>query len=112
MPKTIETHSGRILKLNTAEEEAAIQEGIAQDTDTREWTQPDFAAAKPAREILPEKLFLALTGKRGRPKSAAPKVFTGIRFDADVLEGLKATGHGWRTRVNDAMREWLKTHPA
>ena len=41
-----------------------------------------------------------------------PKVFTGIRFDVDVLEGLKATGKGWQTRVNDTMRERLKTHSA
>jgi uncharacterized protein (DUF4415 family) len=33
-----------------------------------------------------------------------------IRFDADVLAALKATGKGWQARVNDAMREWLKTH--
>jgi len=25
-----------------------------------------------------------------------------------VLAGLKATGPGWQTRVNDVMREWLK----
>jgi uncharacterized protein (DUF4415 family) len=23
----------------------------------------------------------------------------------------RATGDGWRTRMNDALREWLKTHP-
>lgn len=39
------------------------------------------------------------------------KVPTTIRFDADVLAALKASGKGWQTRVNDAMREWLKTHP-
>jgi uncharacterized protein (DUF4415 family) len=43
-------------------------------------------------------------------KSVTPKVFTGIRFDADVLAALKATGKGWQMRVNDAMREWVKTH--
>jgi uncharacterized protein (DUF4415 family) len=51
---------------------------------------------------------------RGRPVGsvkAAPKVATTIRFDSDVLDALKASGRGWQTRVNDAMREWLKTHP-
>lgn len=33
---------------------------------------------------------------------------TTIRFDADVVAALKTTGRGWQTRVNDAMREWLK----
>ena len=54
----------------------------------------------------------ALTQKRRRGKGKAPlKVPTTIRFDPDVLAALKATGRGWQTRVNDALREWLKTHP-
>jgi uncharacterized protein (DUF4415 family) len=51
--------------------------------------------------------------KRGRPQGSVkvtPKVQTAIRFDADVLAGLKATGKGWQTRVNEAMREWLNSH--
>jgi uncharacterized protein (DUF4415 family) len=27
-----------------------------------------------------------------------------------VLTALKLTGKGWQTRVNDAMREWIKDH--
>jgi uncharacterized protein (DUF4415 family) len=42
------------------------------------------------------------------PQKAALKVPTTIRFDADVLAALKASGNGWQTRVNDAMRDWLK----
>ena len=30
----------------------------------------------------------------------------------EVLAALRATGPGWQTRVNDAMREWVKTHSA
>jgi uncharacterized protein (DUF4415 family) len=44
------------------------------------------------------------------PQKAPTKVPTTIRLDADVLEGLRATGKGWQTRVNDAMREWLHLH--
>jgi len=50
--------------------------------------------------------------RRGRPKADAPKIQTAIRFDQDVLAGLRATGKGWQTRVNDVMREWLKQHSA
>lgn len=49
--------------------------------------------------------------KRGRPAGsvkADAKVSTTIRFDPDVLEGLKATGPGWQTRANDALRSALK----
>jgi uncharacterized protein (DUF4415 family) len=48
---------------------------------------------------------------RGRPLGsvqAVTKKSTTIRFDADVLEALKATGPGWQTRVNAAAREWLR----
>lgn len=49
--------------------------------------------------------------QRGAQKTPV-KVPTTIRFDADVLAELKATGKGWQTRVNDAMREWIKDHKA
>lgn len=45
------------------------------------------------------------------PQKAPLKVPTTIRFDADVLADLKASGKGWQTRVNDAMRDWLKHSP-
>jgi uncharacterized protein (DUF4415 family) len=46
--------------------------------------------------------------KRGRPVQAVTKVSTTIRFDPDVLQALKATGPGWQTRANDALRADLK----
>ncbi len=51
-----------------------------------------------------------IAARRGRPIGSVkinPKVPTTIRFDQDVLDALKASGRGWQTRVNDAMREWL-----
>lgn len=44
---------------------------------------------------------------RGRP-AGSNKEQIAIRFDKDVLAGLRATGKGWQTRVNEVMREWLK----
>lgn len=46
--------------------------------------------------------------KRGRPAGSGTKEQVAIRFDRDVLAALRATGPGWQTRVNDAMREWVK----
>jgi uncharacterized protein (DUF4415 family) len=103
----LKTKDGRLIRLNTPEEEEAIQRGIDADPDVREWMEEDFARAQPAHKVL-----AALKNRGGRPKSAAPKIQTAIRFDPDVLEQLKATGRGWQTRVNDAMREWLKAHSA
>ncbi len=82
--------------------------------EVRELTQGDLAQFKPSKEALPEDLYDGLVrmnrraGVRG-PQKAPLKQATTIRFDADVLAALKATGKGWQTRVNDAMREWVKT---
>ena len=46
--------------------------------------------------------------QRGRPKLDEPKISTTLRLDADVIAGFKAKGPKWQTRINDALREWLK----
>jgi len=48
--------------------------------------------------------------QRGRP-AGSDKESTTIRFDRDVLAAFRAGGPGWQTRMNAALREWLKTHP-
>lgn len=48
--------------------------------------------------------------RRGRPKAESTKLALTVRYDADVIEAFKATGKGWQTRMNSALREWLKTH--
>lgn len=102
MPKT-----KRIPEL-TDEEEARIQAGIAADPDNPEWTEEDFAKARPAREVLPPTLYEALT--RRKPGQRSPgrkpaKVSVTLRLDPDVVAAFKASGAGWRTRVNDALRK-------
>jgi uncharacterized protein (DUF4415 family) len=47
--------------------------------------------------------------RRGRPRSNKPKKQVTLRLDADLLEGLRATGPGWQTRVNEVLRDWLET---
>lgn len=46
---------------------------------------------------------------RGRP-TGSEKVSTTIRFDKDVLAAFRAAGPGWQTRINAALRDWLKEH--
>lgn len=45
--------------------------------------------------------------RRGRPKAASPKALVTLRLDTDVLTGLRATGPGWQTRANKALKKWL-----
>lgn len=76
----------------TDDEDRVITAAATADPDATPLTDEEWAAAKPQARI-------------GRPKSARPlKVSTTIRFDADVLAALRATGKGWQTRVNDLLR--------
>lgn len=45
--------------------------------------------------------------QRGRPVGS-DKESTTIRFDRDVLAAFRADGPGWQTRMNAALRDWLK----
>ncbi len=52
----------------------------------------------------------AAVNKRGRPAGSGTKEQVAIRFDRDVLGAFRASGPGWQTRMNDALRDWLRTH--
>ena len=47
--------------------------------------------------------------KRGRTSLESPKEHVNIRLDADIVQAFKSKGRGWQTRVNTALREWLRT---
>ena len=86
------------------------------DDENPEWTAQDFKKARPAAEVLrkhlpKETVDEMLKPKPGRPAGSGRKApATAVRFDSDILAAFKATGKGWQTRINDALREWLKTH--
>lgn len=76
----------------------------------------EFKKARPASEVLPE-IFSKevaderLSKKPGRPLGSGLKESQTVRFDRDIIAAFKATGKGWQTRMNEALREWLKEHP-
>ena len=53
----------------------------------------------------------ALRRTRG-PNKKPVKEQVAIRLDQDVVSALRASGSGWQTRVNSALKEWLATQPA
>lgn len=74
------------------------------DDDNPEWTEEDFARARPASEVLPPHVLAALVkNKGGRPRGSSKDQVT-LRIDRDVLGRFKATGPGWQSRINDALR--------
>lgn len=94
----------------TDEEEARIQEGIAADPDNPEWTEEDFRNAKPFAEVFPD---LAETLRRSRgPQTAPIKQLVSLRLDRDVLERFRASGPGWQSRMNAALRRAAAELPA
>lgn len=87
----------------------------AVDTDNPEATKEWFDRARPARDVLPGLLGEAaakdmLAPKRGRPPLSQTKEHVNIRLDADIVQSFRASGAGWQTRLNNALRDWLRTH--
>ena len=50
-------------------------------------------------------------GQRG-PQQSPTKLAVTVRYNAEVIAYFKATGDGWQTRMNDALREWVAEHQA
>ncbi|CAM4131420.1 BrnA antitoxin family protein [Bordetella tumbae] len=80
------------------------------DDQNPEWTEDMFRRAKPARDVLPPGLQAKLGIRRRGQQIAPTKIQTSVRYDADVLAAFKADGPGWQSRMNDALREWLREH--
>lgn len=86
-------------------QEAAADAPIPFDpeTDLYDHNDPEQAAAFFASAKI--------IRKPGRPKAESTKKFTGLRLDMDIVEAFRATGKGWQTLMNNALRQWLKEHP-
>lgn len=84
-------------------EDAEIAAGIAADPDTFEPSDEEFAKFRPAEDVVPE-IVAAYRRSRGLQKSPTKEAIS-IRLDRDVLERFRATGDGWQSRINDALRK-------
>jgi len=91
--KYLTLHNGKKVLLNTPQEEAEINAGIAADSDTYALSDAEFKQLR-----------------RGRPLGSGKKVQVTLRIDSDVLERFKASGTGWQTRMNDVLKSWSKRH--
>lgn len=81
----------------TPEEDAAIKAAIAEDPDTYELNDQEFARLRPLR---------------GRPKSANPKILLSVRYSPDVVDYFKSTGEGWQARMDEVLKEYVERHRA
>ena len=73
-----------------ADEDTLIARDVAADPDAA----PDLS--KPVAGIV---------RRVGRPPKTDRKVSVTLRLDRDIVERFKATGAGWQTRINAALRK-------
>jgi uncharacterized protein (DUF4415 family) len=57
---------------------------------------------------LPESFKKA--ARKGRPKSETTKQAISIRLSADVLAYFRKQGKGWQTRMDEVLKEYVKSH--
>lgn len=76
------------------------------DGEVRELEDIDFARAKRLSD-LPEGLQTKLRRGRG-PQKAPTKELISRRVSPDVLTRFRATGDGWQTRMDEALRDWIE----
>ena len=83
--------------LPTPSEDAAITAAALADPDAKPFTDAEWAQVKPLV-------------RRGRPLGSGSKTQVTLRLDVEVVEKFRASGEGWQTRINDALKSWVRTH--
>ena len=83
---------------------------IDAEGEVRTLTAADLSTVRPASDALPPSLQKTLGMRQRGPQRSPTKVSTTIRLSSDVLQAFRATGDGWQTRVDAALKDWLKTH--
>ena len=80
------------------------------DAENPEWTEQEIREARPLMEVLPEETATAIRRYRGQrgPQRSPTKELVSLRVDCDVVAAYRATGPGWQTRANEALRAYAK----
>ncbi|MBV5293992.1 MAG: BrnA antitoxin family protein [Curvibacter lanceolatus] len=80
------------------------------DADNPAWTEAMFKQAVRVDD-LPDSLRDKLRRSPRGPQKAPRKISTTIRLSPEVVTAFRAAGDGWQTRIDQALKEWLKMHP-
>jgi uncharacterized protein (DUF4415 family) len=81
---------------------------IDAEGEVRELTAADMKSFRPAKEVLSSAL-LAKLKARGPQRQPTKERIT-IRLSPEVVRPFRSTGEGWQTRVDAALKDWLKSH--
>lgn len=83
--------------------------------EVRDLTRDDIKKFRPASEVLSQELLEALPkrkpGQRGKQKAPKKELIT-IRINSNVVDYFRSKGPGWQTRMNSALKDWVKEHQA
>ena len=80
---------------------------IDEDDEVGDLSEIDPALFQPF-SVLPTALQMRLQ-RRFETETLSEECVT-IHLSLDVLQTFRATGDGWQTRINEALKEWLSTH--
>ncbi len=81
---------------------------LIRPTDIEEAQINAAAIADPDNSPLTDNELQQFRRAPGRPQGSGKKEQVTLRIDAEILEQFRATGNGWQTRINDALRDWMK----
>lgn len=76
--------------------------------EVRELSAADMKRFRPAHEALPRRLRAKL--KVRGPQITPTKERITIRLSPEVVRRFRDTGAGWQTRIDIALKDWLKSH--
>lgn len=75
--------------------------------DAPEWSEDHFRFAQLSIGGKVVREAIGTFSQPGRPASPNPKKQVTLRLDSDVIEGFRATGKGWQSRINAELRKAL-----
>jgi uncharacterized protein (DUF4415 family) len=79
------------------------------DEENPEWTEEDFARARPFAEVFPELAEAARALKaRGRPKAEKKLEQFSLRIEPEVLQTFKEEGPGWQQHMRATLAKEAK----
>ncbi len=81
---------------------------VKSKTSRRTWRDPDDAPQITDKWIAEANLYHGKKlVRRGRPAGSGQKTQTTVRISKDVLEFFRATGPGWQTRLDNALKRYV-----
>lgn len=77
-----------------------VSEALLGDLRPLEETHPDLLKAYREGAI-----------RRRGPQMAPTKTLVSMRYSQEVLDYFRATGPGWQTKMDEALKQWIRDQP-